>query len=132
MTDYNYYYYYTGTDYPHSKKKIRACQHELLTCLMPAGVTASIFIHTSMTNGIIYSFQILFGFGKTACIVSTPFQLPKLLDLLGRQHEVASAVQEILQFECNKLHIKKGNQAQFGQGSFGDIFPTQISELHHS
>jgi len=35
--------------------------------------------------------------------MSTPFRLPKLV---GRKHVVASAVQEIPQFECSKLHVR--------------------------
>jgi len=51
--------------------------------------------------------------------MSTPFRLPKLV---GRKHMVASAVQEILQFECNKLHVEK----HIGQGSFAEVLLTEF------
>ena len=51
--------------------------------------------------------------------MSTPFRLPKLV---GRKHVVASAVQEIPQFECNKLHVEK----HIGRGSFGEVFLTEF------
>ena len=51
--------------------------------------------------------------------MSTPFWLPKLV---GRKHMVASAVQEIPQFECNKLHVEK----HIGRGSFGEVFLTEF------
>ena len=51
--------------------------------------------------------------------MSTPFRLPKLV---GRKHVVASAVQEIPQFECNKLHVEK----HIGRESFGEVFLTEF------
>ena len=51
--------------------------------------------------------------------MSTPFRLP---ELVGRKHVVASAVQEIPQFECNKLHVEK----HIGRGSFGEVFLTEF------
>lgn len=51
--------------------------------------------------------------------MSTPFRLPKLV---GRKHVVVSAVQEIPQFECNKLHVEK----HIGRGSFGEVFLTEF------
>ena len=36
--------------------------------------------------------------------MSAPFRLPSLL---GKKYVVASAVRDILQFECNKLLVKK-------------------------
>lgn len=51
--------------------------------------------------------------------MSTPFWLPKLV---GRKHMVASAVQEIPQFECNKLHVEK----HIGRESFGEVFLTEF------
>ena len=41
---------------------------------------------------------------------------------MGRKHVVASAVQEIPQFECNKLHVEK----HIGRGSFGEVFLTEF------
>ena len=41
---------------------------------------------------------------------------------MGRKHVVASVVQEIPQFECNKLHVEK----HIGRGSFGEVFLTEF------
>ena len=41
---------------------------------------------------------------------------------MGRKHVVASAVQEIPQFEWNKLHVEK----HIGRGSFGEVFLTEF------
>lgn len=51
--------------------------------------------------------------------MSAPFRLPKLVD---RKRVVASAVQDIPQFDCNKLHMEK----HVGRGSFGVVFLTEI------
>ena len=44
---------------------------------------------------------------------------------MGRKHVAASAVQEILQFECNKLHVEK----HIGWGSFGEVFLTEFRNI---